>query len=169
MLPQSPTRCLCSSRDSMPRWADQSHQSQEKCRLHPRGDTMLPLSRSSVKETFPSYLASLCISFTTKDKKVYVRCLLREPPACLLPLRSDTVFLLFLLVEAAAHCGWEPGVRLLRFKAWLYHGLVTLDKLPEPLLLLLSSGDRDTGNLRRYFQKILGDTSFAISSSFFAF
>lgn len=171
MLPQLLTCCLCSSRDSMPRWADQSYQSEDKCRLHPRGDTIHPLSRERGhrwRRLFhPILLHCALLSLVRTNRFMCTASSVNQLRAC--DLCSNIVFLLFLLVEAAAHCGSEPGVRLLGFKAWLYHCLVTPHKLPKPLLLRLASGDKDTGNLRRYFLKILGYIFFAISSLFSAF
>lgn len=92
-------------------------------------------------------------------------CLLCESPVYL-ALCSNTVFLIFLLVEPTVE---NPGVQLLGCKACLHqYYLVTLDKLSKPLLLLLSSGGNDSNSLKRCFLKVQEDIFFVISCKYFS-
>lgn len=74
----SMAHCLRSSRDSIPRWADQFHESQEKHRLSP-GDPIHPLSRKRRHQwrIFHPILFRFTL-LTSKDKKMRSTCAL--PP-----------------------------------------------------------------------------------------
>lgn len=94
-----------------------------------------PKEETPGKEDFPSYRVSFDTSLTNKGKSCagHVYCCLCDAPV-LLPLHSNIIFRLLLLVEATARRGWKPRVRPLGLKAWPHHHLVTLKKLPKPLL-----------------------------------